>query len=152
MMQWITNNLTESLLIVGLLLLILEIAVLGFATFILLFIGLSALITAGLFHFGFFVPSALTALLSISVLSALSAVVLWKPLKKMQANVDTTKAKSDLVGHQFILAEPVSSTENPNYRYSGIEWKLISTEALTAGTKVEVEIAEVGVFHIKAVK
>lgn len=150
-MEWLTNNLTEGLLIIGLLLLILEIAVLGFSTFILLFIGLSSLITAGLFHFGLFEPSVLTALLSISVLSAFSAVVLWKPLKKMQSNVDTSKAKSDLVGHQFILAEPVSTTENPNYRYSGIDWKLISTENLAAGTKVEVVIAEVGVFHIKAV-
>ncbi len=117
----------------------------------MLFIGLSALITAGLFHFSVFEPSVLTAFLSVSVISMLTAVILWRPLKKLQTNVDTTKAKSDLVGHQFMLSTPVSPTENPNYHYSGINWKLTSDEAIEAGVKVEVVIADVGVFHIKAV-
>jgi len=151
MMAWVVNNLTESLLIIGFVLLILEVAVLGFATFILLFIGLASLITAGFFHFSVFEPSVLTAFLSVSVISMLTAIILWRPLKNLQKNVDTTKAKGDLVGHQFIVSALVSPTENPDYHYSGVNWKLISDEEIEAGTKVEVVIADVGVFHIQAV-
>jgi membrane protein implicated in regulation of membrane protease activity len=89
-------------------------------------------------------------MLSTGVLTALSAVVLWKPLKNMQAKVDTTRAKGDLVGHRFILVEDVAPELIPEYRYSGIDWKLIANEHLVAGTKVEVIEADVGVFHIKA--
>ena len=151
MMEWAVEHLTESLLIIGLILLILEVAILGFATFILLFIGLAALITAGFFHFDVFEPNVLTAFLSVSVISMLAAVILWRPLKQLQSNVDTTKAKSDLIGHQFVLAESVSLTETPNYHYSGVNWKLMSDVPIEAGTKVEVVIAEVGMFHIKVV-
>jgi len=38
----------------------------------------------------------------------------------------------------------------PEYRYSGIDWKLKASEHLAAGTQVEVIQADVGVFHIKA--
>jgi hypothetical protein len=68
----------------------------------------------------------------------------------MQTQVDTTKVKSDLVGHRFVLVEDVALGLTPEYHYSGINWKLIASEHLVAGTQVEVIQADVGVFHIKA--
>jgi len=140
----------ESLIIVGLLLLAIEIAVLGFSTFVLFFVGLAAVLTGGLLYVGLIPDSMLSALLSIGVLTALSATLLWKPLKNMQKDVDTKKASSDLIGHRFVLTEEVSLTANPVYRYSGIDWKLKSNQPLNAQALVEVTDVEVGVFTVKA--
>ncbi|PKG98002.1 NfeD family protein [Paraglaciecola sp. MB-3u-78] len=149
-MDWAFNNLAESLLILGILLLVIEVAVLGFSTFVLFFVGCAAVVTAGLLYVGFIPDTWLSAMLSTGVLTGLSAVLLWKPLKNMQTQVDTTKAQGDLVGHRFILLEDVAPELTPEYHYSGIDWKLKSNEHLVAGTQVEVTQADVGEFHIKA--
>ena len=51
-MDWIYANVTTVLVVTGLVLLIIEVAILGFATFVLFFVGLAALITAGIFYTG----------------------------------------------------------------------------------------------------
>ena len=150
-MDWILNNLTESMLIVGILLLVVEVAVLGFATFVLFFVGCAAVVTSGLLYTDIIPETIMSALLSAGILTALFAAVLWKPLKNLQTQVDTTKAKSDLIGHQFVLVEDVAPGVSPVYRYSGIDWQLKSEQQIVAGTKVEVTETTVGVFHIKAV-
>ncbi len=149
-MDWAFNNLAESLLILGILLLVIEVAVLGFSTFVLFFVGCAAVVTAGLLYVGIIPDTLLAAMFSTGLLTALSAVLLWKPLKNMQTKVDTTKAKGDLVGHRFVLAEDVAPELTPEYRYSGIDWKLKASEHLVSGTQVEVIQADVGVFYIKA--
>jgi inner membrane protein len=149
-MNWFADNLAQSFFVAGLILLVIEVAVLGFATFILFFAGIAAMITGTLIYFQVLPDSLLPALLCTGLITAISALLLWKPLKKMQNQVDTTKAKGDLVGHTFVLSQAVSASEKGKYRYSGIDWTLVSNEALSAGTKVEVTEAEVGVFHIKA--
>jgi membrane protein implicated in regulation of membrane protease activity len=143
-MDWVSNNLAESLIIVGLALLVVEVVVLGFSTFVLFFVGLAAVIT------GFLPDSMLAALSSIGVLTALLAIFLWRPLKSMQNNVERKKVTSDLVGHSFILSEAVSMSSNPVYRYSGIDWQLSSEKELSAGTLVEVAGVAVGKFIIQA--
>ncbi len=70
-MDWVSNNLAESLIIVGLALLVVEVVVLGFSTFVLFFVGLAAVITGGLMRIGFLPDSMLAALSSIGVLTAL---------------------------------------------------------------------------------
>jgi membrane protein implicated in regulation of membrane protease activity len=149
-MDWAFNNLAESLLILGILLLVIEVAVLGFSTFVLFFVGCAAVVTAGLLYVGIIPDSWLSAMFSTGLLTGVSAVLLWKPLKNMQTQVDTTKVKGDLVGHSFILVEDVAPELTPEYHYSGIDWKLKANEYLVAGTQVEVTQADVGVFHIKA--
>ena len=149
MMEWIIDNLAQSLAIVGLLLLAIEIVVLGFSTFVLFFVGVAALLTSVAMYLHILPDSLTTALLSLGVLTTLEVIFLWKPLKKMQAKVDPTKAKGDLVGHSFVLSETVSASINPGYHYSGINWKLVSESELSPGTTVEVTDVEVGVFHIQ---
>jgi membrane protein implicated in regulation of membrane protease activity len=93
--------------------------------------------------------SMLSALSSLGVLTALLALLLWRPLKSMQGKVESKKVTSDLVGHSFILNEAVSMTKNPTYRYSGIEWSLSSEQELSAGTLVEVTGVAVGAFIVR---
>jgi hypothetical protein len=150
-MGWVNNNLAESLLILGILLLATEVVVLGFSTFVLFFVGCAAVVTAGLVYVGIIPDTMLAAMFSIGLLTALSAVLLWKPLKGIQTDVDTTKVKSDLVGHRFVLVEDVAPELSPEHHYSGINWKLIASEKLAAGTRVEVTQVDVGKFHIKAI-
>ena len=148
-MTFITDNLSQSLLVVGLALLAIEVVVLGFATFMLFFVGLAAIITSLLMYVGVLSPAVIPALACWAVLTAFTAAVLWKPLKNMQKQVEQTDVKSDLVGHIFVLECDVSPTQVGRYEYSGITWKLNSTESLTKGTRVEVTKAEVGNFYIK---
>ena len=149
-MDWLLNNLVQSLAIIGLLLLAIEILVLGFSTFVFFFVGVALLLTSFAMLVGVLPESMTTALLSIGILTALEVVFLWKPLKNMQSKVDKSKAKGDLVGHTFVLVETVGPGLSPSYHYSGINWKLVSETELPSGTKVEVTEVEVGVFHIQA--
>ena len=149
-MNWISNNLPESLIMAGLALLVIEVVVLGFSTFVLFFVGLAALVAGGLMAVGVLPYSMLSALSSVGVLTALLAMLLWRPLKSMQSAVENNKATSDLVGHSFILNEAVSMTKNPAYRYSGIAWNLSSEQELSAGTLVEVTGVSVGKFIVQA--
>ena len=148
-MNWINDNLSESLIIVGLALLVIEVVVLGFSTFVLFFVGLAAVVAGGLMAVGVVPYSMLSALSSLGVLTALLALLLWRPLKSMQGKVESKKVTSDLVGHSFILNEAVSMTKNPTYRYSGIEWSLSSEQELSAGTLVEVTGVAVGAFIVR---
>jgi len=149
-MNWVSNNLSESLIMAGLALLVIEVVVLGFSTFVLFFVGLAAVVAGGLMTVGVVPDSMLSALFSVGVLTALSAMLLWRPLKSMQSNVESKKVTSDLVGHSFILADAVSMTKNPVYRYSGIDWNLSSEQELSAGTLVEVTGVAVGQFIVQA--
>lgn len=149
-MNWMSNNLSEILIMAGLALLAIEVVVLGFSTFVLFFVGLAAVVVGGLMTFGILPESMLSALSSVGVLTALLAILLWRPLKSMQGNVERKKVTSDLVGHSFILEEAVSMTTNPAYSYSGIQWKLSSEQELSAGTLVEVTGVAVGKFIVQA--
>lgn len=149
-MNWMSNNLSEILIMAGLALLAIEVMVLGFSTFVLFFVGLAAVVAGGLMTFGILPESMLSALSSVGVLTALLAILLWRPLKSMQGNVERKKVTSDLVGHSFILEEAVSMTKNPAYSYSGIQWKLSSEQELSAGTLVEVTGVAVGKFIVQA--
>ena len=72
-MDIITDNLAQSLVIFGLLLLAIEILMLGFATFILFFIGVASVITGILVGIGIIDHNLVDALLAVGVLSAVTA-------------------------------------------------------------------------------
>ena len=147
-MDWINQNMIEFLLIIGMLLLGIEVLVLGFSTFVLFFVGLAALLTAGLIYIEVVPSTMLSAVLSLGVLSALGALFLWKPLKKMQSSVEKNQVQNDFIGLRFTLDQDLSKGTSVTYRYSGIEWKLQSELEIKAGSEVEVVITEVGVFHV----
>lgn len=151
-MDLLTNNLAEGLFIIGLILLVVEVVVLGFSTFVLFFVGIAAIATSLLLYSGLLPNNVLSAFLCTGVITLIAAALLWQLLKRMQSDVSVKKAQGDLVGHQFILQESVSPTEAVTYYYSGVNWKLICTAPIEAGTRVEVVEAEVGAFHIKVIE
>lgn len=150
-MNWIAENLAEALIIAGIALLVLEILVLGFTTFIFFFVGVAAIISGSLMYFGVIPDTFLSGMLATALLTALAAAGLWKPLRNMQADTGPTEATNDLIGHRFTLTEPVSAQEQPDYRFSGINWKLKSAEPIEAGKQVEVTHTDVGVLTIRAI-
>lgn len=153
-MEWFANNLIETILIVGVVLLIVEIVVLGFSTFFLFFAGLAAIATALIMWIGLIPETFLWSLIAISVFTIVFTVLLWKRLSNLQKNVDHKRADSDLVGHTFVLSQDVEATlpmeQKPQYQYSGISWYLNSHENLSKGTLVVVVQADVGSLLIKA--
>lgn len=153
-MNWFADNFVETVLIIGIVLLIVEIVVLGFSTFFLFFAGLAAITTAVIMWFGLIPETTLVAILSIAILTSIFAVLLWKPLAKMQNQVDNTRASSDLIGHSFVLPEDVKGVaapdKQPRYQFSGLTWQLDAHEDIAKGTLVEVFQVDVGVLLVKA--
>ena len=149
-MSWFADNMAETMVIVGLAMLAIEILVLGFTTFILLFVGIAAIVTGALMYMAILPDTLLAGFMSMGIITALSALVLWGPLKKMQMNVDPTEAKNDLIGHRFTLPAEVSEASQPEYKFSGIMWRLTADETLPAGTNVEVIHTDVGQLKVRA--
>ena len=150
--MWLSDNLGIGLISVGLILLVIEIAVLGFSTFVLFFVGGAAVITGLLMQMGVVEDTNLNATLYVSLFTALLAVFLWKPLKNMQKDVDPKKASNDLIGLTFIVATDISAERPGMHRYSGINWRVVSQDPIASGTKVEVIAVDVGQFTIKPCK
>ena len=148
-MDLLNQHLAESLMVLGLALLAVEVLILGFATFVLFFIGLAALATGLMMYLGLLGQDMFSALASLAVLSALFALLLWKPLKNMQARGKPTQVQSDLIGYQFNLPEALIPGQSLEYRYSGITWQVQSDQPLTAGQRVQVVKAEVGRFDVE---
>ena len=83
-MNFFAENLAQSLLVVGLILLVIEVAVLGFSTFFLFFAGIGAVLTSVFLYVNMIPYTMLSALMSTGILTLIAALVLWRPLKSMQ--------------------------------------------------------------------
>ena len=132
----------------GVLLLVVEVMFFGFATFFLLFIGISCLIAGLLMSFSVIPDTALSALSSVSVFSIIIAFGFWKPLRKLQKPDDNNEIEVGLVGHKFILTSDVSPNKSIDYKYSGVNWIVKSLEEIDAGQSVKVIKLEVGVLLV----
>jgi inner membrane protein len=151
-MNWFTENLPETLVIIGLALLIVEILILGFATFIFFFVGVAAILTGLMMYMGVLEHTLISAMTSTAIITVISALLLWKPLKKMQNTVDPKNAANDLIGHQLTAPSTISSTESATYKFSGITWQLTADKEIIAGTQVEVIDTQVGILKVQAVQ
>jgi membrane protein implicated in regulation of membrane protease activity len=152
MMVWFTEHYAETLLVIGIILLAIEVVVLGFSTFFVFFIGLATIVTALLIYFGLIPETWLASMLSIAVFTGIFAMLLWSRLRDLQSSVDHKRADNDLVGHSFVCPADIEPTlplaQMPSYEYSGIRWQLLSDAPIKAGTKVKVVQTDVGILHI----
>lgn len=147
-MDLISQNLPQALMVIGIIALIIEVTVLGLSTIILLLLGLS-LLTSGLLMVVGVLPESITvALWSNTIITAVLALLLWKPMKRMQENVDSKQINSDFADLTFVLAKDISDNEITTHHYSGISWQLKSTQPISAGTKVIVVKKEVGIMWV----
>jgi membrane protein implicated in regulation of membrane protease activity len=150
-MSYITEHLAQTLMVLGILALIIEVAVLGLSTFVLLFLGLSLFLSGVLISLTLLPDTLTSALWSNVLLTSLFTVVLWKPLKRMQNKVDSSPVNSDFAQLQFELAQDVSAEGLTTHQYSGITWQLKSEQPILAGSMVKVFKKEVGVMWVSLI-
>ena len=148
-MEYILLHLPQSLVVLGLILLAIEGLVLGFSTFVLLFIAIGSIITGVLMALGILPPTMLNALLATAVISTLVALFSWQPMKRMQNKVETQKVDNGMIGHRFVLSEDLNLGKTVTHRYSGINWQVKSSQAMTAGTEVKITYMEVGLLTVE---
>ena len=149
-MSIFTENLAETLFILGISMLIIEVVVLSLYTIVLFMLGCALILTAIAVYVGLLPPEILDAVLVVAILTGVLTAGLWKPFKNLQNQRDDSPVSSDLVGFTFVLAEDVSLESHVTYKYSGIEWRLVSAVPLNAGTKVRVSEVAVGEWTIEA--
>lgn len=149
-METLNAYLPTLLIFLGLAMLAIEVGVLGFSIMILFFIGLGCLAT-GLLMLVSIIPQTLVgALAGSGILSLLTAIVLWKPLKRLQDSSVNKPVTSDLIGYEFVLDTDISNNAPGDIKFSGITWKVVSDQDLAKGTKVEVTGTAVGKLTVQA--
>lgn len=107
----------------------------------LLFFAIASLITGILVSAGV-VEGWQSQILSIGVLTALVAVVLWRPLKALQNSKEKTDNSSDMIGLQVIVSADITQ-KTGSVRYSGINWQArladgVSVESISAESQCEI--------------
>ena len=145
------NNIPQTLVILGLLTLIIEVLILGCSTFVLLFFGIAMLFTSGLIYMGMIEANWISTILTLALITLALAIVLWKPLKKLQNKPSKTDIKSDFAVITFKLEKDLSPSERYTFNYSGIQWQIKSETQIEKGVMVEVIKKEVGVLWVKPV-
>ena len=145
------NNIPQTLVILGLLTLIIEVLILGCSTFVLLFFGIAMLLTSGLIYMGMIEANWISTILTLALITLALAIVLWKPLKKLQNKPSKTDIKSDFAVITFKLEKDLSPSERYTFNYSGIQWQIKSETQIEKGVMVEVIKKEVGVLWVKPV-
>ena len=137
-------SLSQWLFMVGVGLLVIEIAFLGFATFVLFFVGLAMLVTGGLMVVEILPQTINSAVIAVSILSIGSAFLLWKPLKNLQSSSDGGDIEVGIVGHRFQLETDISPDQPGEHAYSGIIWKVVTDQTIAKAVHVKVVKADVG--------
>ncbi len=148
-MAFLEIHLAEALMILGVIALIIEVAVLGMSTYVLLFLGLSLFASGLLMNIGLLNNSYTTALWSNVVFTLSFAVVLWRPLKRLQNKVDTKPIHSDFAELSFVVNNDVDDRGLTTHQYSGIQWQLKSHAPIAAGSTVKVIDKQVGVLWVE---
>ncbi|MDK2778379.1 MAG: NfeD family protein [Pseudomonadota bacterium] len=148
-MEFLQQNLAETLMVAGIASLILELAVLGLSTFVFLFLGISLLLTGLAMMAGLLPDTGTAALWSNTILTALLALVLWKPMKVLQGRKQSGNVDSDFARKTFILEDDVDASGNSRMTYSGIAWQLKSQAPIARGTAVRISRMEVGVMWVE---
>lgn len=134
---------------IGIALLVIEILVFGFSTLFLLFFGIAFILNGGLILLGILPPTYPSSLWFTGVTGFVLTALAWKPMKHLQSREPKpVVAPNSSFDHTFMLSMDSSFGDGPNYRYSGIEWKVRSEELIKVGTKVKITSEQVGVLWV----
>lgn len=149
MSEFISQYLAESLIVLGLILLTVEVIILGFSTFILFFLGISLILT-GMGVWVELLPATWTSIfIANAVITTVLTAGLWRPLKRIQNTTDTKTVKNDFIGISFFVEQAVDRQGLYQHKYSGISWQVKSEQPISANTEVEVVKADVGVLWVE---
>ncbi len=138
------EDLPSLMILVGAALLLVEALAFGFSLVILAALGFAAITTGLLIKFGFVRESLDSALISTIIVTVLSVLLAWRPLKKIGRTSTSAAVKSDLVGYRFRLETELELGGAVYHRYSGIDWQVEGNTPMAIGTLVEVTDVEVG--------
>jgi len=149
-------NMETVLVIIGIALMIVEIVVFGFGSLFLLFISLACFGTALLMFLHILPETALVAFMAVAAQSIGWAIVLWKPLRKLQnKQQDPEQQRSALDGLVFTLDRDIDTNHHGSHRYSGIVWEVRAADPeqcpMAAGTEVRVVKSSVGKLFVEKV-
>lgn len=123
-MDWLLNYLPQVLMTIGILALILEVVILGFATFIFFFVGLSFVISGFCMYMEWLPNTLSVAVWANIILTLVLALVLGDHLNPPeQARI--TKTSSDFAQISFLLEKDINAHQSDVfYAYSGINWQV----------------------------
>lgn len=145
------SDIPQTLMILGLLALIIEVLIFGCSTLVLLFFGIAMLLTSSLIYIGIVEANWLSTISTLAIITLLLTVVLWKPLKKSQNKPVKTDINSDFAVITFELEKDLLSSERYTFNYSGIQWLIKSDTTIAKGTMVKVVKKEVGILWVEPV-
>lgn len=140
-MQYLFENHDSILYTLAGIMLVLELTVMGMSG-PLLFVAIGCAIT-GIFVTNGLVSTWEVEVLSVALISLVAALLLWKPLKKLQGeSTQVADTSSDMIG-QVVKASSDISIADGTIRYSGIDWQArISreqeVETIASGAAVEI--------------
>ncbi|MEC6813645.1 NfeD family protein [Photobacterium toruni] len=143
------SNISQTLMVLGLLALIIEVLILGCSTLVLLFFGIAMLLTSGLIYIGIIEANWISTLSTLAIITLLLTIALWKPLKKLQNKPTKTDVNTDFAVITFKLEKDLLPSERYTFNYSGIQWLIKSTATIEKGVKVKVIKKEVGVLWVE---
>ena len=145
------SNISQTLLVLGLLALIIEVLILGCSTLVLLFFGIAMLLTSGLIYIGIIDANWISTLSTLAIITLLLTIALWKPFKKLQNKPAKTDVNTDFAVITFKLEKDLSPSERYTFNYSGIQWLIKSETTIAKGVTVKVVKKEVGVLWVEPV-
>ena len=155
MIGYLQENQHAFWFLVGFVLLAIEIGFLGLASGIVLFSGIGALVTGVMLWAGWLPDTWLAGIASFGISSFACAVILWKPLLRLQNYRTPAKDNSSyLIGREFRLPQTITATRHGSTQYSGIEWRVeidgsTGAESIEAGERVVVASVDAGVFRVR---
>ena len=131
--------------------LVVELTVMGLSG-PLLFFAIACAMT-GVFVSAGLITSWEYEVLSVGILSVLSTILLWKPLKKFQGETQVSDTSSDMIGQVVPVSELVT-TNGGSIRHSGINWQArlhesASVDSLESGVRVSIIATDGNVMLVK---
>ncbi|MCJ8312283.1 MAG: NfeD family protein [Saccharospirillaceae bacterium] len=119
LVDFITNNHDYVLYIIAAIAFLIELSVMGLSG-PLFFFAIATLLTGILSSLGI-LNNWQIEIASVGVLTTVSAVVLWKPLKKFQNQGGGPDTSSDMIGKTVPSASEITKVSG-HIRFSGINW------------------------------
>jgi len=125
-MQYFLENPDHLWFLIAGLSFVMELSIMGLSG-PLLFFAIASLITGILVNFGL-LNDWQTQVLAVGILTAITALILWKPLKKFQNTKTATDNSSDMIGLRVPASADITATDG-SIRYSGINWNARLSES-----------------------
>ena len=150
LIEYFTQHQDHLLYTIAGICLVMELSVLGMSG-PLLFLALSSLLTGLMVTLGI-ISGWEMEVLSVGVLAALSAVLLWKPLKKFQNAGGGRDTSSDMIGKILPVTKSITRDQGL-VSYSGIDWQArldsAYSETVSVGSRACVVAVEGSLLLVK---